>query len=218
MNLFFLLLWTIVVRLLSIHGQKQQGQDGGYQKQGYTKPTVNPISQPSSQPTSVPSVSNVGHISTIAGSYSLSTGYAINNGPAASAIFGNIQAMVSDISGNIYVCDMSNQIIRMVIQSSGIIVTVAGIQGSPGTDGDNGPSTSAQLNNPSGITIDSSGNLYTSDYDNYAIRKITFDQSGPVDGTGTITTVVGAVGSSGTTLGAATDARYHISKIFSICS
>jgi hypothetical protein len=159
----------------------------------------------------------VGDISTVAGSYSNGVGYAIDNGPATSAVFSNIQAMVSDISENIYVCDESNHIVRMVIQSSGIIVTVAGIQGSPGSTVDSGgKATNSQLNYPSGITIDRVGNLYVSDSSNYAIRKVTFGQSGPVVagvGTGVITTVVGSLGSSGTTLGAATDARYHISKI-----
>ena len=172
-----------------------------------SSPTVAPTYAPSS-------ASFVGEISTIAGSYANGVGYAINNGPATSAIFGNIQAMVSDISGNIYVCDESNHIVRMVIQSSGIIVTVAGIEGSAGKTVDSaGVATNSQLNNPSGITIDHAGNLYISDYSNYAIRKVSFGPSGPVpSGVGTITTVVGSLGSSGTTLGAATDARYHNSR------
>ena len=168
-----------------------------------SSPTIAPTIAPSS-------ASFAGELSTIAGSYAngVGVGYAINNGPATSAIFGNIQAMASDIYGNIYVCDESNHIVRMVIQSTGIIVTVAGIQNSAGqTVGVGGVATNSQLNNPNGITIDSSGNLYISDHTNYAIRKISFGPSGPVVagvGTGTITTVVGALGSSGTALGAAT--------------
>ena len=178
-----------------------------------------PSKAPTRAPSAAPSIyTYAGQISTIAGSYGGYTGYAINNGPATSAKFNNIQAIVTDISGNVYICDEWNQIVRMVIQSSGIIVTVAGTQGSSGTIGDNGLATSAKLNAPSGITIDHLGNLYISDYYNYAIRKVTFGSTGPVIagvGTGTISTVVGALGSYGTTMGAATSTRYHFYQIIS---
>ena len=161
---------------------------------------------------------SVGQITTIAGSYGGHIGYAINNGPATSANFNNIQAIVTDVSGNVYICDEWNQIVRMVIQSSGIIVTVAGIQGESGTDGDRGAlATSAKLNAPRGIAIDSSGNLYISDSSNNAIRKVTFGLAGPVIagvGTGNISTVVGALGVWGTTMGAATSTRYHFTMSF----
>ncbi|MFD0712153.1 S-layer homology domain-containing protein [Paenibacillus sp. GCM10027626] len=68
-----------------------------------------------------------------------------------------------------------------------MINTVAGM-GTGGFSGDGGTATSAQLNNPHGVAVDSSGNLYIADYENSRIRK--------VDASGTISTVAGT-GSAG---------------------
>jgi DNA-binding beta-propeller fold protein YncE len=62
-----------------------------------------------------------------------------------------------------------------------VISTVAG-NGTQGFSGDNGPATSAQLNQPAGIAVDSAGNLYIADEGNNRIRKVT---------NGVITTVAG---------------------------
>jgi hypothetical protein len=58
--------------------------------------------------------------------------------------------------GNIYIADYNNQRIRKVTVSTGIINTIVGT-GTPSYSGDNGPATSAALNYPSGVTLDSSG-------------------------------------------------------------
>ena len=163
-----------------------------------------------------------GQITTIAGYYDGYTGYdtSSTNVVATSAKFSNIQSIAVDSSGNIYISDQWNQIIRMVVQSSGTIYTIVGTKGSQGLSGDKGHATSAQLNNPKGITLDSSDNLIISDYYNYAIRKVTFGNSGPLNPSGkvmdaTITTIVGTLGTSGSTLGAATSARYNFYRFFS---
>ena len=57
--------------------------------------------------------------------------------------------------GNIYIADWSDRI-RKVTVSTGIISTIAGI-GGDSYSGDNGPATSAALNEPSGVKVDSSG-------------------------------------------------------------
>jgi NHL repeat len=54
-----------------------------------------------------------------------------------------------------------------------VITTVAG-NGTAGYSGDNGPATSAELNSPSGVAVDSAGNLYIADLANERIRKVTF--------------------------------------------
>ena len=58
--------------------------------------------------------------------------------------------------GNVYIADWGNERIRKVTVSTGIITTIAGT-GSTGFSGDNGQATSATLNSPTGVTVDSSG-------------------------------------------------------------
>jgi uncharacterized protein (TIGR03437 family) len=84
-----------------------------------------------------------------------------------------------DANGNLYIADSGNNRVRVV--SKGIVTEFAGT-GTPGFGGDNGPATSAQLKDPSGIAMDSLGNLYIADYSNNRVRKIS---------NGTITTVAG---------------------------
>ena len=57
------------------------------------------------------------------------------------------------------------------MSSLGIIVTFAGT-GVAGSSGDQGPATSAQLNNPSALTVDTTGTVFIADTSNYKIRKV----------------------------------------------
>ncbi len=61
-----------------------------------------------------------------------------------------------DSSGNVYIADSTNQVIRKVSGSTGIIETIAGV-GGWGYSGDNGPASSAAINNPYELAVDSSG-------------------------------------------------------------
>ena len=90
--------------------------------------------------------------------------------------------MVFDHSGNMYFTEVLGYKVRK-INTLGIITTIAGT-GSAGYSGDSGLATLAELNEPTGITIDTSGNLYIADVANHAVRKI--DVS-----TGIITTICG---------------------------
>jgi sugar lactone lactonase YvrE len=88
-----------------------------------------------------------------------------------------------DAAGILYIADTGNQRIRKVAAGSGIISTVAG-NGTVGFSGDGGPATAAALAAyPSGVALDTAGNLYIADGNNSRIRK--------VDGSGIITTVAG---------------------------
>lgn len=97
-------------------------------------------------------------------------GYGGDGGPASAAQFNSPGYIIYDHSGNLIISDWSNNRIRK-ISTSGIITTIAGT-GAPGSMGDGGPATAAQLYNPAGMAVDGSGNIYFSDYSNQAVRKI----------------------------------------------
>ncbi len=60
--------------------------------------------------------------------------------------------------GNVYITDYSNNRIRKVTVSTGIITTIAGT-GASGYSGDNGPATSATMYHPYGVAVDSTGSF-----------------------------------------------------------
>ena len=68
-----------------------------------------------------------------------------------------INISISNI-GNVYIADEYNQRIRKVTVSTGIITTLAGT-GASGFSGDEGAATSATLNYPRGVALDSSGRI-----------------------------------------------------------
>ncbi|MGA9627051.1 MAG: IPT/TIG domain-containing protein [Bryobacteraceae bacterium] len=124
-------------------------------------------------------VSN-GVITTVAGNGP--AGFYGDNGPATSAWLNNPAGVVLDSAGNLYIADTNNQRIRKV--SNGMITTVAG-NGTLGFSGDNGPATNAMLNQPTGVALDSAGNLYIADSHNNRIRKVSNGVIATVAGIGT---------------------------------
>jgi uncharacterized protein (TIGR03437 family) len=74
-----------------------------------------------------------------------------------------------DSAGNLYIADTGNDRVRKV--SNGVLTTVAG-NGTMGFSGDGGPATSAGLWAPTAVALDSSGNLYIADDDNYRVREV----------------------------------------------
>ena len=71
--------------------------------------------------------------------------------------------MAIDSAGNLYIGDYSNNRVRKVNAATGTITTVAGT-GTAGYSGDGGPATSAELNGPEVVALDSVGNLYIAEY------------------------------------------------------
>jgi trimeric autotransporter adhesin len=132
-------------------------------------------------------------------------GYGGDGGPAISASMYGPTACALDASGNLYVADEANNVIRKIMASTGIITTVAGngfAAGSSGGgfSGDGGLATKAEINHPWGVLVDSAGDLFISDTGNQRVRE--------VNGvTGIITTIAGngTYGYSGSG-GPATDA------------
>lgn len=141
-----------------------------------------------------------GLISTIAGSTSSS--FSGDGGPATSAGIAKPFAVALDTSGNIYIADSYDTRVRKVTVATGIISTIAG--GASGAyNGDNIQATAAGLNGPSGVFVDSGGNIYISDTSNNRIRKVTA-------ATGIITTFAGSgTGSFGGDGGAATSGSIY---------
>src|ERR1035438_4171910 len=109
-------------------------------------------------------------------------GYLGDGGTPVGAELNSPNSVAFDSKGNLYIADSQNHRIRMI--SGGTITTIAG-NGTVGYLGDGAAATAAELNNPSGLAFDSSGNLYIADTNNHVIRKIT--------GT-TITTIAGTQG------------------------
>jgi ribosomal protein S11 len=112
---------------------------------------------------------STGIITTIAGSGG--NGYRGDGGQATAAQFGDTAGFAVDASGNIYIADSSNNCIRMVTKSTGIITTIAG-SGVRGYSGDGGQATAAKFRSAAGVAVDASGNIYIADRGNYRIRMI----------------------------------------------
>ena len=74
--------------------------------------------------------------------------------------------------GNLYIADEYNHRVRKLTAATGVLTTIAGT-GTAGSLGDNGPATTAQLNFPLGVAVDSSNNVYIADNSNHNIRKVT---------------------------------------------
>ncbi|WP_439145174.1 RICIN domain-containing protein [Streptantibioticus silvisoli] len=123
-----------------------------------------------------------GKIRTIAGTGP--KGFGGDCGPAVSAQLNTPRGMAVDSMGTVYIADSENHRVRKVT-ADGRIHTVAGT-GTKGFGGDGGPATAAQLDNPSGVTVDSTGILYVAELNNRRVRQITPEgKISTVAGTGT---------------------------------
>lgn len=136
-----------------------------------------------------------GTVSTVAGTGT--PGYTGDGGQATSATLNFPSGVAVDKSGNLYISDMKNQVIRKVT-SAGVISTYAGNQAlGEGFGSDNVAATSAQLDNPIGLAVDSAGNLYIADSHSDQNASTTLGLVRMVNTAGIISTVVGL----GTTAG-----------------
>lgn len=114
-------------------------------------------------------VTTGGIISTIAGNGG--TGYSGDGGAATSAQLYYPQGIALDGSGNIFIADVGNYVIRKV-STGGIITTVAG-NNTSGYSGDGGAATASQLSQkPISVYVDASGNIFIADQMNNVIRKV----------------------------------------------
>jgi sugar lactone lactonase YvrE len=133
-------------------------------------------------------ITQLGAVTTLAGTAGV-TGSTNAIGTAAS-FNAPIGIAVDSAGNNVYVADQANHLIRK-ITAGGLVTTLAGSTGVIGST--NATGTAATFNSPSGVAIDSAGNVYVADQNNNLIRKITL--------LGAVTTVVGTVPQFGVRLG-----------------
>ncbi len=94
-----------------------------------------------------------------------------NGSPAVNAPLGKLWGTAFDTAGNLYVSDEDNNVV-LRIATSGTVAVAAG-NGIRGFSGDGGTATSASLNKPYGLAVDSDQNLYIAEYGNNRVRKVT---------------------------------------------
>jgi len=116
------------------------------------------------------------------------TSFGGDGGPATAAQLGFPLGVAVDAAGNLAIADQSNDRIRLVNATTGVITTVAGKESS-GFSGDGGPATAAELYLPAGVTFGAAGDLFIADQQNNRIRR--------VDATAGIITTVAGNGSAG---------------------
>ena len=119
-------------------------------------------------------------------------GFSGDTGAATSASLALPYGLAIDSAGNLYIADALNHRIRKV-DTTGVITTVAG-NGTAASTGDGGSATNASLNFPTGVAVDSTGNIYIADQGNNRIRKVTGGTINPAAGTGTAGSANGVVG------------------------
>jgi trimeric autotransporter adhesin len=113
-------------------------------------------------------INSTGVTTTVAGTGI--AGFSGDGGNAKSAMVSFPADVVLDGSGNILFSDSGNNRIRK-ISTTGIITTIVGT-GVAGYKGDGGPATSAEINQPFGLALDSSGDLFFADNNNQVVRKV----------------------------------------------
>ena len=120
-------------------------------------------------------------ITTVAGNGTW--GYSGDGGAATSAALNDPTSVAMDAAGDLFIADSGNDVIREVIVSTGVITTVAG-NGTWGYSGDGGAATAPNSIDPTGIALDTAGDLFIADSGNNVIREVHHS-------TGVITTVAG---------------------------
>jgi streptogramin lyase len=123
------------------------------------------------------------------------------DGTGTAARFEGPWGIAVDRAGNLYVADRDDHTLRKVT-SSGTVTTLAGSAGESGNA--DGKGSLARFNSPTGVAVDSAGNVFVSDWSNYTIRKVTPE--------GVVTTLAGLVGEHGSADGTGSTARFYCPK------
>src|SRR5947209_1392759 len=139
-------------------------------------------------------ITSAGVVTTLAGQAGTS---GTADGTGSAARFNLPKGVAVDSAGNVYVADTNNSTIRK-ITPAGVVSTLAGAAGVIGFD--DGIGSAARFYKPAGVSVDSAGNVYVADTNNYTIRKIT-----PA---AVVTTFAGTAFSNGSNDGTGANARF----------
>jgi kumamolisin len=139
-------------------------------------------------------ITPAGNVATLAGSGAAGS----TNGNGTAASFSFPAAVAVDSGGNVYVADAGNNVIRK-ITPAGVVTTLAGQAPYAGIN--DGTGNIARFNYPSGIAVDTSGNVYVTDTNNNTIRKVT--------AAGVVTTLLGQPGIEGSNDGVGNVAQFN---------
>ena len=123
------------------------------------------------------------------------------DGTGSNARFNDPSGVAVDSAGNVYVADSYNDTIRKVTPAD-VVTTLAGLAGNAGSA--DGTGSAARFDDPTGVAVDSAGNVYVADDCNSTIRKVT-----PVGASWEVTTLAGLAGSSGSADGTNSAARFN---------
>jgi trimeric autotransporter adhesin len=99
-------------------------------------------------------------------------GFSGDTGLATAAQLSGPTGIFVDANNNVFIADSGNHVIREVAATTLIITTVAGTGGASGFSGDGGAATSAKLNNPTGVFVDASNDIFIADSGNNVIREV----------------------------------------------
>src|SRR5208283_1654421 len=140
-------------------------------------------------------VAATGAVTTLAGLAGVSGS---DDGTGSDARFDSPSGVAVDGAGNLYVADTNNHTIRKVVLATGEVTTIAGLAGNSGSA--DGMGSAAQFDYPSGVAVDTAGNIYVADTDNGTIRQIL--------PSGSVSTLAGLAGNFGSADGAGSAAQF----------
>lgn len=120
------------------------------------------------------------------------------DGTGTAARFDQPFGIAVDANGNVYVSDSVANTIRK-ISPAGVVSTLAGLAGTPGSA--DGTGASARFAVPYAVAVDATGTMFVVDHGNHTIRKVTAE--------GVVTTLAGTAGSEGSADGTGAAARFR---------